>query len=448
MGQAPVERTLGRVIADADEPVTALDDRTDVENEAIYIWLKGNRIAVHGKHSFALVLDPGLPQAWRSKAMQFASEDKAFAYLASLHLDAATVLKLQKATEALPCSPAQPGPIVLTTPSTLGRPAAAGKAAPARTSLPHKHRPTELDALFARIAPLLVSGRAWVVPVAHLPNHWVGKTDPAVYGRVNSALGARVNFTFLSHCEGGQWLRGYVPVKKTTGKVIGKSGMTIATGFDVGQWYASDLRNKLKLPEPVVGKLKFFTLPEPGQPPLPLSVTYGSGATTPLPKPVMPVGNFKGMTRAAVAQKVANTAPVPELTKEEADAVDEATHRQILSEIMDAWNRRHGAGVPAFTQLPSGWQTVLMSRYFQQGRRFVTSPPGSTFLDQAGRGDWAAAIATFQDFPKHPGLADFGERLKTETQLLRAEMPATVQPSAAAAARSGVPGADKRRVMP
>ena len=88
------------------------------------------------------------------------------------------------------------------------------------------------DAVIAGMADALSTERAWIICDARKPVTLV-KTDPAVYAKLNGEGGTRVDFAYLSRCEGNQALRGYVPLSK--GITAGASGMTVATGFDVGQ---------------------------------------------------------------------------------------------------------------------------------------------------------------------------------------------------------------------
>ncbi len=60
----------------------------------------------------------------------------------------------------------------------------------------------------------------------------------------------KIDYKFLSDLEGGCKTVGYVPAA-----AISKSGVTIATGFDLGQRSMADLNN-LKLPASLVSKLK------------------------------------------------------------------------------------------------------------------------------------------------------------------------------------------------
>lgn len=57
----------------------------------------------------------------------------------------------------------------------------------------------------------------------------------------------KIDFSFISQLEGGQKLDGYVPAATKS-----KSGVTIATGFDLGARNEGDLRKLLFSPSLIV----------------------------------------------------------------------------------------------------------------------------------------------------------------------------------------------------
>lgn len=59
-----------------------------------------------------------------------------------------------------------------------------------------------------------------------------------------------IDYSFLSDLEGGRFTTGYVPAA-----TVSKSGVTIATGFDLGQRSETDLKN-LGLNSGLIEKLK------------------------------------------------------------------------------------------------------------------------------------------------------------------------------------------------
>ncbi len=200
--------------------------------------------------------------------------------------------------------------------------------------------------------------------------------DPEALMEVNKRLGTRVNFGALARFEGGQWTRGYVPP-------AGRSGVTIGTGFDVGQWRASDLRRKLDLPESLASRLEVYT------------------------------GRIRG---DAVAQL--QRAPL-EITREEANVIDRQVHQYFVQETMARWDAARGPGTPAYRDLSEAQQTVLFSRSYHQGIGMPNTAVAQDFYRAAQRNDWAAAERNLRNYPVRPRW--YRERVGAEANLLRDE---------------------------
>ena len=64
---------------------------------------------------------------------------------------------------------------------------------------------------------------------------------------------AKVDWGFIGRMEGGSQRKGYVP--KKDGKVMDKSGVTIATGWDVGQMSEEELSSS-GLSKSIINKMK------------------------------------------------------------------------------------------------------------------------------------------------------------------------------------------------
>ncbi len=237
------------------------------------------------------------------------------------------------------------------------------------------------DEVITAVATALLTGRAWSIQFPdHKPkSRFIKKTDPAAFAPINPKYGTKVDFAFIASLEGDQWLRGYVPMRK--GVVVGRSGMTVASGFDVGQWHLKNLEQDMKLPSTLVTKLKPFVSPN----------------------------NFKSKTKAQVAEQVGTLGPVPELTKAEADLCDAAVFGNKLDTALTLWDSGRHHGVPNFTALPSGWQTVWLSRVYQ-GKT-------SSFGHLALAGSWLPAIAALRADTEYP------ERTNREADLLETELP-------------------------
>lgn len=63
-------------------------------------------------------------------------------------------------------------------------------------------------------------------------------------------MSEKIDYAFLSQLEGGSKTTGYVPAAG-----VSKSGVTVATGFDLGQRNEADLK-ALGLPSSLIAKLK------------------------------------------------------------------------------------------------------------------------------------------------------------------------------------------------
>ena len=71
---------------------------------------------------------------------------------------------------------------------------------------------------------------------------------------LDNQSGIKLDTNFLKKVEGFE-TNAYVPTDKKTKKALGNSGVTIASGIDLGQWSEKDLVN-LKVPQPILNKLK------------------------------------------------------------------------------------------------------------------------------------------------------------------------------------------------
>jgi len=227
-----------------------------------------------------------------------------------------------------------------------------------------------------------------------------GKADPAVFAELNGQYGTLVNFAYLAQWEGGQLLHGYVPYSGK--RVAGASGVTIATGFDIGQKSAGQM-DKLGIEPTLLAKLSPFAghrLKHPGK-------------------------NGLSFTQAEVMAVLTSIgAPVPTITKTQADLLDKLIHGEHLAAAKNAWNNAKQANVPSFTQLPAPWQTVMFSRFFHQGMGAHTTPQMHLFWTSATAGEWDAAATALANYPV--SQAWYKTRVKQEATYLRTQMPPEV----------------------
>ena len=239
------------------------------------------------------------------------------------------------------------------------------------------------------VAASLVLGRAWLIelPRRAPKSRFASTTSPEAFAPLNPKYGTEVDFSYIAKLEGDQMLRGYVPFKGKTGIVAGKSGMTVASGFDLGQWRKEQLKSK--------------------------SFDFSTALLAKILPYAYPL-NFRKLSKAQVAEKVGKTAPVPELSKAEADQCDRVVFDSELGTAMDLWNNNRSSGVPKFVDLPGGWQTVWLSRVYQGqlGR----------FGDLAADGQWKAAIESLRTG------GEYAKRKIQEAVLLAAELPSPVRP--------------------
>lgn len=145
----------------------------------------------------------------------------------------------------------------------------------------------------------------------------------------------KVDYKFISREEGGQKLQGYVPAVSTS-----QSGVTIATGFDIGAHSKTDLTRMALSPglitklEPYLGKKTFEAKSFLAEHPLTITLA-------------------------------------------EADAIDAASHSGTIQAVSSAYNIAI-TGRPElvrFEHLPAEAQTVITSVAFQYGSNLAARTP-------------------------------------------------------------------------
>jgi hypothetical protein len=152
-----------------------------------------------------------------------------------------------------------------------------------------------------------------------------------------------------------------------------RSGVTIATGFDIGQWSHGEL-NKLPLGEALRARLRPFSAPLRGR------------------TAAVCLYNHHGLS----------------ITKSEADEIDAAVPRKVLLEFVGAYDgeRRQAGGRVAFADLPRDICTAMFSFAFQYGAKWGPEKKGEAAYAQAywkhiTAQDWTKAVAVLRSYSQH-----------------------------------------------
>ncbi|MGD9386158.1 MAG: pesticin C-terminus-like muramidase [Thioalkalispiraceae bacterium] len=163
-----------------------------------------------------------------------------------------------------------------------------------------------------------------------------------------------IDYKFLSDLEGGSQTKGYVP--NAAGS---KSGVTIATGFDLGQRNEADLK-KLGLSAGTITKLK-------------------------------PYLGKKGKD----AQDALKDSPLT-ITSAQAKDIDKAVKKSHIKSLKLKYNSAIAAKKKKFEELASQAQTVIASVSFQYGVGLATATP--KFWKQAIAQDWEECSKILKNF--------------------------------------------------
>lgn len=143
----------------------------------------------------------------------------------------------------------------------------------------------------------------------------------------------KIDYKFLSDREGGGKTKGYVPVANKS-----KSGVTVATGFDLGRRSESDLK-ALGLSTTLINKLK----PYAGK-------------------------------KSKDAQDILKKTPLV-LNANQVAEIDKAVKNKHVQEIKQKYNAAIKAGSTKFEDLPPEAQTVIASVSFQYGTNLKSAAP-------------------------------------------------------------------------
>lgn len=190
--------------------------------------------------------------------------------------------------------------------------------------------------------------------------------DSAVMAAINAELGTAIDFDMLAVFEGGQQLHGYIPghtlgAKHDGEKVACRSGVTIATGFDIGQWDVPDLQAKLGLQVALANKYQ----------------------------------RFCNKRKQAAVDELEKRGLLVE--KFEADQTDMRVQRYHLLAAMESWNNAPKP-TKSFTDLSSAQQTVILSRTYHQGIGMPHTARAKAFYSAARRDDWITAERELRNY--------------------------------------------------
>lgn len=161
-----------------------------------------------------------------------------------------------------------------------------------------------------------------------------------------------IDYSFLSDLEGGRATKGYVPAAG-----VSKSGVTIATGFDLGQRSESDLK-KLGLSVALIEKLK-------------------------------PYLEVKKEDAKKLLEKTALT-----ITAAEAEFIDKAVKSAHLATVTLKYDTASSG--KKFMDLPAEAQTVIASVSFQYGKNLDAATP--KFWASVVKQDWEEAAKLLRSF--------------------------------------------------
>jgi hypothetical protein len=172
----------------------------------------------------------------------------------------------------------------------------------------------------------------------------------ALYQRLNEKFGTNIDFSFVAGNEGGQRLKAYVPP-------VDRSGVTVATGFDIGAHTSAEI-SALGLSSELEKKLLPYAAKGPG---LPLS-------------------------RADADEALAKQPLI--LTRKEAMELDFSVKADTVTKMLRYWAGNDPSA--AFTALTPSQQTVLTDRSFQFGVH-LDRTAATDFYADALAGNWKAA---------------------------------------------------------
>lgn len=202
----------------------------------------------------------------------------------------------------------------------------------------------------------------------------------------NNSASKGIDWSVISQMEGSR-NDGYIPPTTPSNDPNQQHditpGVTIASGFDLGQYSEDDLK-RMGLSDEVANKLK------------PYLDKQGSDA-----------------------QKALQSFGVPHLTDEEIAQVNEAVHQDELDQLKTRYDKAVGADKPHFDDLLSNVQTALASVAFQYGPAFGTrsdSASGRKLWKEAVSQNWDTAEKTLRQWGAN--IPAYANRRNREADLI------------------------------
>ena len=214
--------------------------------------------------------------------------------------------------------------------------------------------------------------------IYHQPTNQRLYHQPRAYPPGSGLLGNElIDFDFIKDREGFE-TKGYVPDPEGS-----KSGVTIASGFDLGQKNLNDL---IGLPDNIIAKLKPFL-----------------GVKEDNLQDVASKLGFKSVKDYAASLKI---------TKDEADLINEFSKTTEINKLRTKWEQ--ATGTP-FNNLSKEQATVLTSVAFQFGNLETETPK---FWRQTTSGDWEGAYKELLEFDGPGKDSRYQKRREKEAEYL------------------------------
>lgn len=167
-------------------------------------------------------------------------------------------------------------------------------------------------------------------------------------------MGLNVDFDFIANLEGGCKTQGYVPEPERS-----DSGVTIASGLDLGARNENDLR-LLGISQSLISRFR----------------------------------PYLGLKRNH-AQRALQSKPL-RITDYECIQVEQSVKTLYISQLANRYNHAIAPGKTQFENLPPQIQTVITSVSFQHGLNLAHKAP--KFWSAVTEQDWPRAVAILKNF--------------------------------------------------